>query len=221
MDIKVWPSRVAAHTVTVDYATEAITTTEGTDYTAAKGTVTFAAGETRKTVSVPISNDAVEDSGETFRLVLSNPRCDPAQPCLVELLSSGHSRATILNEELVTIAEKEQEDGVQVPRPTNPHAALIAKVRGWRNDPNWVHDTTHTNRWDRVLLAFGETVLETSLTPMTVEEAQALADRGWQRWVQVAEALSEIEASAQQPLPQDQGQPRRHARLIKDGIRAT
>ena len=45
----------ATGTVTVAYQTEDGTTTAGSDYTATSGTLTFAAGETRKTVSVPIT----------------------------------------------------------------------------------------------------------------------------------------------------------------------
>ena len=76
---------------------------------------------------------------------------------------------------------------------SGPYAALIAKVYEWRNDPRYVHDKRHTDRWDRVLLAFGETVSDSSLTPMSAAEAQGYADRGWERWVEVAAALREIE----------------------------
>ncbi|MCY4556456.1 MAG: Ig-like domain-containing protein, partial [Chloroflexi bacterium] len=37
------------------------------------------------------------------------------------------------------------------------YAALIAQVYEWRNDPNGVNNKSHTDRWDRALLAFGET----------------------------------------------------------------
>ena len=56
----------------------------------------------------------------------------------------------------------------------------------------------HTDRWDRALLAFGETVADTSLTPMTADEAQEFADRGWTRWVEVTAALRDIESGGQQ-----------------------
>ncbi len=78
------------------------------------------------------------------------------------------------------------------------YAALIAKMYQWRNDPQWSSYKAHTDRWDRALLAFGETVSDTSLTPMTAAEAQDFADRGWSRWVEVAAALKEIEAAPQQ-----------------------
>ena len=78
----------------------------------------------------------------------------------------------------------------------NPHAALIAQMREWRNDPKWVSHKSHTDRWDRALKAFGETVPDDSLTAMTAAEAQKLADTPWgTRWVGVAKALWEIEGA--------------------------
>ena len=58
--------------VTVNYATADGTATAGEDYTAVSGTLTFATGETTKTVSVAILDDAVSDGGETLTLQLSN-----------------------------------------------------------------------------------------------------------------------------------------------------
>ena len=58
--------------VTVDYATADGSATAGEDYTATSGTLTFAAGERRKTVSVAILDDAIDEGEETFRLRLSN-----------------------------------------------------------------------------------------------------------------------------------------------------
>ena len=74
------------------------------------------------------------------------------------------------------------------------HGPLIAQMRQWRNDPQWVGYKSHTDRWDRALLAFGETVADASLTPMTAAEAQVFADTPWgERWVNVALALEQIE----------------------------
>ena len=88
---------------------------------------------------------------------------------------------------------------------TNPHAALIAQMYEWRNDPQWVSYKAHTDRWDRALKAFGETVADSSLTAMTAAEAQAFADSGMSRWVSVAAALKQIEGGttlqAQDPPP--------------------
>ena len=85
------------------------------------------------------------------------------------------------------------------------YAALIQQVREWRDDPKWSWNKAHTDRWDRVLLAFGQPVADSSLTAMGAAEAQTYADRGWTRWVAVAEALHEIEAggppAAEEPEP--------------------
>ena len=61
--------RQAAHTVTVDYATAdgaglwvgTPPATAGVDYTATSGTLTFAAGETWKSVSVPVLDDVIDE----------------------------------------------------------------------------------------------------------------------------------------------------------------
>ena len=62
----------ASVTVTVEYATSDGTAAAGEDYTATSGTLTFQAGEVTKTISVPITDDAEDDGGETFTLTLSN-----------------------------------------------------------------------------------------------------------------------------------------------------
>ena len=62
----------ASQTVTVDYATADGTARAGEDYTAASGTLTFAAGESAKTVAVSVLDDAHDEGEETFTLSLSN-----------------------------------------------------------------------------------------------------------------------------------------------------
>ena len=74
LDFAVTLSRAASGAVSVDYATADETATAGEDYTAVSGTLTFAAGETAKTVSVPVLDDAVDEGKETLRLLLSNPQ---------------------------------------------------------------------------------------------------------------------------------------------------
>ena len=60
--------------VTVDYATRDGSARAGSDYTETSGTLRFNPLETERTVSVPITDDAHEDDGETFTLRLSNPQ---------------------------------------------------------------------------------------------------------------------------------------------------
>ena len=71
LDFVVTLDPAATAAVTVDYATADGTATAGSDYTATSGTLTFQPGETSKTVSVPITDDAVEDGGEILTLTLS------------------------------------------------------------------------------------------------------------------------------------------------------
>ena len=72
LDFAVTLDKASAGAVTVDYATADGTATAGADYTATSGTLTFAAGETAKTVSVPVLDDAIDEGSETFTLTLSN-----------------------------------------------------------------------------------------------------------------------------------------------------
>ena len=58
--------------VTVKYATSDGTATAGDDYTHTAGTLVFSAGDTEKTVSVPVLDDVHDEGAETLILTLSN-----------------------------------------------------------------------------------------------------------------------------------------------------
>ena len=73
VDFPVTLNAASTGTVSVDYATQDTgSATAGSDYTATSGTLTFDPGDTSMTISVPIIDDTVNDSGETFEMVLSN-----------------------------------------------------------------------------------------------------------------------------------------------------
>jgi hypothetical protein len=57
----------------VDLATSDGTATSGADYTPFSGTLTFAPGETVKTVTLPLASDNAAEGDETAGLTLSNP----------------------------------------------------------------------------------------------------------------------------------------------------
>ena len=59
-------SAASGQTVTVDYATADGTATAPADYTATPGTLTFAPGQTTKTVTVPVIGDTLDEANETF-----------------------------------------------------------------------------------------------------------------------------------------------------------
>ena len=71
IDFAVTLSRAASATVVVAYATADGSATAGSDYTARKGQLTFDPGETAKTVSVAVLDDAHDEGEETMRLRLS------------------------------------------------------------------------------------------------------------------------------------------------------
>ena len=72
-------SEPSGKSVTVQYATQQDTATEGTDYTAKTGTVTFQPGETSQYITIDFIADAVDETlannglDETFTVLLSNP----------------------------------------------------------------------------------------------------------------------------------------------------
>ena len=57
--------------VTVDYATAGATATAGEDYTETSGTLTFASGDIRKTIPVPLRENDRYEASETFSMSLS------------------------------------------------------------------------------------------------------------------------------------------------------
>ena len=91
LDFAVTLDRETTATVTVDYATADGTATAGSDYTATSGTLTFAAGETEKTVSVPVLEDDHDEGSETLTLRLSNPQG--------AIVAKGEGTGTITNDD--------------------------------------------------------------------------------------------------------------------------
>ncbi len=92
LDFLVTLSRTRFGTTTVQYATSDGTATEGADYTATSGTLTFGLLETSKTISVPVLDDAHDDGGETVTLTLSNPT-----PSAYVRIADGTATGTITN----------------------------------------------------------------------------------------------------------------------------
>ena len=94
MDFVVTLNRKSSGTVTVDYATVDATAEAGSDYQTQNGTLTFRPGETSKTIKVPIIDDTVPDSGETFDVLLTDPKGAG--------IARGFATGTILNTEVLT-----------------------------------------------------------------------------------------------------------------------
>jgi len=78
--------------VTVDYNTADYTAGAGSDYQAVSGHLTFAAGETSKTVTVPVTGERQFESDETFYVTLSG--------ATNALIDKGYGVGTILNDDV-------------------------------------------------------------------------------------------------------------------------
>jgi len=55
------------------YTTSDLTATAGSDYTPISGTLTFTNGEASKIVSIPITDDVISETAESFLITLSDP----------------------------------------------------------------------------------------------------------------------------------------------------
>ncbi|HUQ32688.1 MAG TPA: carboxypeptidase regulatory-like domain-containing protein, partial [Pyrinomonadaceae bacterium] len=71
--IRVTRTGDASHVSTVEYATQDLSATQQTDYTLMLGTLSFAPGETSKTLFFLVTEDSLVEGTETLSVVLSNP----------------------------------------------------------------------------------------------------------------------------------------------------
>jgi hypothetical protein len=85
-------SAASVQTVTVKYATANGTATAGTDYTSKSGTLTFAPGETIKTITVAVKGDKTKEANETFFVDLFSPSSNA-------LISTARGTGTIVDDD--------------------------------------------------------------------------------------------------------------------------
>jgi hypothetical protein len=71
VDLVVTRTGGSSGAATVSYTLAAITATAGTDFDATAGTISFADGETQKSIRVAVTNDAVFEGDETFEVTLT------------------------------------------------------------------------------------------------------------------------------------------------------
>ncbi len=115
-----------AQPVLVNYTTKNATALATRDYDARSGTLTFAPGETTKTVDVPVTQDLLDEADETFTVELSDPvnavfndgvgtatiTDDDAQPGLdiaIPAISEGDADSSTANIEVKLSAESGRE----------------------------------------------------------------------------------------------------------------
>jgi subtilisin-like proprotein convertase family protein len=95
-DFAVTLSAASEKTVTVSYATGDGTATQPGDYSSTSGGLTFAPGETTKTISVPVAGDTADEPDESFSVDLSTPGNTT--------IAGGHAAGTILDDDEAVVA---------------------------------------------------------------------------------------------------------------------
>jgi fibro-slime domain-containing protein/uncharacterized repeat protein (TIGR01451 family) len=73
LDFQIKLARAATFPVSVSYATDSLTAESGVDFEPATGSVTFAVGETRKTVPLTLLGDVEPETSESLTLQLHSP----------------------------------------------------------------------------------------------------------------------------------------------------
>lgn len=73
VEVVVHRAGTGAGTVSIEVQTQDLTATAGSDYSATSSVLTFSPGQTRRSVSVPLLDDAVTEGEESFRVALQSP----------------------------------------------------------------------------------------------------------------------------------------------------
>ena len=141
----------SGETVTVEYATSDGTALAGSDYTAASGTLTFAAGDTEKTIEVTVADDSLGEGNEDFTVTLSN-----ASNAGIDV---GTATATITDNDVptLTIADAEATEGnaVSFTVTLDPAASDEVTVEYAAADGTATADDTHADGADYTAPASG------------------------------------------------------------------
>ncbi|HMX41696.1 MAG TPA: family 16 glycosylhydrolase, partial [Saprospiraceae bacterium] len=139
ISVKVSLSAASATNVLVNYATLDGTAKSGLDYVGkADGELVFAAGETEKTISLPLIGDAVKENDETFQVLLLNP------------VNATLSR----DKATVTIQNDDSDNPLLIPKTgyTTPEA-YAGKTLVWRDE--FSANTLDASAWTHELGAGG------------------------------------------------------------------
>ena len=139
LDFRVTLSSPFPETVTVRYHTSDKSATAGLDYVRTAGVLSFAPGETAKTISVPVLNDDLDEWQETMMFWLSDPNVPEAR-----ILLDWPATGTIVNTDRIpkawiarfggTVADQVL-DAVDARMHAAPTAGVEAALAGHRIGP--------------------------------------------------------------------------------------
>lgn len=127
-DFKVKMLAATNREIKIKYRTIDGTAVAGTDYVAASGELTFAAGETEKTVTVQVTGDAVVEPDEEFFLVLEIPALTDGKPSSA---LTPFGRGLIVNDDGVP-ANDPWSSWVEVQLPHSPDTVPQSSLGQWR-----------------------------------------------------------------------------------------
>ena len=131
LDFEVTLTLASTQAVTVQYQTAGGTAAQGTDYSAASGTLTFAAGVTRQTISVPVTDDMLHESEEQFTLTLTSPAGATLEGGVASLPATGTIADNDMAPTGITLGlnpDSVREDGGA--QAVDVTAALVGTLRG-------------------------------------------------------------------------------------------
>ena len=188
--------------VAVDYATESGTATSGADFTAQNGRLEFNPGAVRRTVSVPILDDALQEGSEVFSLVLG--RAQYAD------IADGEGNATIIDDDVVNIRIEDAraaENAGQMTFTVRLDAASQAVVRTAYETraASATEGVDYVHVADRLEFAPGET-LKTLSVPM-LDDSQDEPDETFVIVLSGAENASYAQPEATGTIVDDDGAP--------------
>ncbi len=97
---------ISAPAVQVAYSTSSLTATAGSDFTPTNGVLSFLAGETSKTFTVPVTNDTTDELNETFSMTLNDAvgaaRIGGRQVAVVTIVDNDLPPAIFINDASIT-----------------------------------------------------------------------------------------------------------------------
>jgi hypothetical protein len=126
------------HAVSVDYATADGTALAGADYTTTTGTLTFAPGQTTKSVPIPLLSDQLTEPKEILTLTLANIDEGSATGPPVTLVNAVATGMIVDNDPKVSIGDARVKEGDKGTR----KAALLVKLSRASPDLVSVHFAT-------------------------------------------------------------------------------
>ena len=143
-------SAPSTETVTVDWNTEAQgdTATAGSDYTTITDPLSFAPGDTEKTITVTILEDVAYEGDESFTVALSNPGnagLDP-DPAVATVTITDNDAPEAAAEFVTTWRTTEANERITIPTITS-NGEVYDYAVNWGDgsiDAGWTGDATHT-----------------------------------------------------------------------------